>query len=52
MYSAYNVITAPKRLILAYNTGHNSTQEQVDDVNSWLADELTGRNSSSNGARR
>jgi cephalosporin-C deacetylase len=51
MYSAYNVITAPKRLILAYTTGHNSTQEQVDDVNTWLADELTGRNTSSNGAR-
>ena len=52
MYSAYNIITAPKRLILAYSTGHNSTQEQVDDVNGWLADELTGRNASSNGARR
>jgi cephalosporin-C deacetylase-like acetyl esterase len=50
-YSAYNVITAPKRLILAYNTGHASTQEQVDDVNDWLADELTGRKSSSNGGR-
>ena len=43
MYSAYNVITAPKRLILAYDTGHRSTQEQVDDVHDWLADELTGR---------
>ena len=42
MYSAYNVITAPKRLILAYDTGHRSTQEQVDDVHDWLADELTG----------
>ena len=43
MYSAYNVITAPKRLILARDTGHRSTQEQVDDVHDWLADELTGR---------
>ena len=43
MYSAYNVITAPKRLMLAYDTGHRSTQEQVDDVNDWLADELRGR---------
>ena len=25
------------------DTGHRSTQEQVDDVNDWLADELTGR---------
>ena len=43
MYAAYNVITAPKRLMLAYDTGHRTTQEQVDDVNDWLADELTGR---------
>lgn len=42
-YSAYNVIRAPKRLILAYDTGHRSTQEQVDDVNDWLVAELTGR---------
>ena len=31
MYAAYNVITAPKRLMLAYDKGHQSTQEQVDD---------------------
>ena len=43
MYAAYNVITAPKRLMLAYDTGHRTTQEQVDDVNTWLAEELTGR---------
>ena len=43
MYSAYNVITAPKRLILARDTGHRTTQEQVDDVHDWLADELAGR---------
>jgi cephalosporin-C deacetylase len=30
-YATYNVITAPKRLILAYDTGHRSTQEQVDE---------------------
>ena len=29
MYSAYNVITAPKRLMLAYDTGHRTTQEQT-----------------------
>jgi cephalosporin-C deacetylase-like acetyl esterase len=51
MYSAYNVVTAPKRLMLAYDTGHRTTQEQVDDVNDWLADELTGRHPSSAGAR-
>ena len=43
MYAAYNVITAPKRLMLAYDTGHRTTQEQVDEVNDWLAGELTGR---------
>ena len=42
-YAAYNVIAAPKRLILAYDTGHRSTQEQVDEGNDWLAAELTGR---------
>jgi cephalosporin-C deacetylase-like acetyl esterase len=51
MYSAYNVITAPKRLMLAYDTGHRSTQEQVDDVNDWLADELSGRTRSTAGGR-
>jgi cephalosporin-C deacetylase-like acetyl esterase len=40
MYSAYNVITAPKQLLLAYDTGHRTTQEQVDDVNDWIAREL------------
>ncbi|MEO7276138.1 MAG: acetylxylan esterase, partial [Vicinamibacterales bacterium] len=44
-YSAYNVITAPKRLILAYDTGHRSTQEQVDEMDGWLVDELTGHRS-------
>ena len=49
MYAAYNLITAPKRLMLAYDTGHRTTKEQVDDVNDWLADELTGRSRSSAG---
>jgi cephalosporin-C deacetylase-like acetyl esterase len=47
MYSAFNVITAPKRLILAYDTGHRTTQEQVDDVDDWVVEELTGRTKSS-----
>ncbi len=51
MYAAYNVIAAPKRLMLAYDTGHRSTQEQVDDVDDWLATELTGRSASSAGWR-
>jgi cephalosporin-C deacetylase-like acetyl esterase len=51
-YAAYNVITAPKRLMLAYDTGHRSTQEQVDEVNDWLAGELTGRSRSQGGGGR
>jgi cephalosporin-C deacetylase-like acetyl esterase len=47
LYAAYNVITAPKRLVLAYDTGHRSTQEQVDHFYDWLADELTGRSRTS-----
>jgi hypothetical protein len=47
MYAAYNVITAAKRLILAYDTGHRTTQEQVDEGNDWLASELKGRTRSS-----
>ena len=41
MYAAYNVITASKRLMLAYDTGHRTTQEQVDEVSDWLFAELT-----------
>jgi cephalosporin-C deacetylase len=47
MYAAYNVITAPKRLMLAYDTGHRTTQEQVDDVDDWLVGELAGSTSKS-----
>ena len=43
MYAAYNVISAPKKLVLAYDTGHRTTQEQVDEGNDWLAGELAGR---------
>ena len=33
-----HVVAAPKHLILARDTGHRTTQEQVDDVHDWLAD--------------
>lgn len=36
MYSAYNVIPGPKRLLLALETGHNTVPEQVALVQSWL----------------
>ena len=49
MYSAYNVIKAQKKLVLAFDTGHRTTQEQTDDVSDWLANELTGKGSTSAG---
>ncbi len=36
MFAAYNVITAPKKLLLALETGHFATKEQVDRVDGWL----------------
>jgi cephalosporin-C deacetylase len=36
MYSAYNVITAPKKLLLAIETGHNTVPEQVERVDDWV----------------
>jgi cephalosporin-C deacetylase len=36
MYAAYNLIPGPKRLLLALETGHNTTPEQTDRVNRWL----------------
>ena len=36
MYSAYNVIAAPKKLLLALETGHNNIPEQVAEVDAWL----------------
>jgi cephalosporin-C deacetylase-like acetyl esterase len=36
MYSAYNVITAPKQLLLALETGHNTVPEETDAINAWI----------------
>jgi cephalosporin-C deacetylase len=36
MYSAYNVIPGPKKLLLALETGHNNVPEQVAEVDAWL----------------
>jgi len=41
MYAAYNVIGAPKRLVLALETGHNRVPEQTDTVNRWLEQYVT-----------
>ncbi|MGK2861005.1 MAG: acetylxylan esterase [Chitinophagaceae bacterium] len=40
MYAAYNVITAPKELLLAQETGHWTYPEQTEKLNSWLVSKL------------
>jgi len=42
MYAAYNVITAPKKLLLVQGTGHWTYPEQVEKVEAWLAGVLLG----------
>lgn len=37
LYAAYNVITAPKHLLLAIETGHNVTPEQTQAIQQWVA---------------
>jgi cephalosporin-C deacetylase-like acetyl esterase len=36
MFAAYNVITAPKHLLLALETGHGEVPEQLARINEWL----------------
>jgi cephalosporin-C deacetylase len=43
MYSAYNVITAPKELQIFQETGHWTFPEQNDTVNNWLIKQLKGQ---------
>jgi cephalosporin-C deacetylase len=40
LYASYNVITAPKRLLLALETGHNTVPEQTALVDAWLHEQL------------
>jgi cephalosporin-C deacetylase len=40
MYSAYNVITAPKELHLYLETGHWTYPEELEAVNMWLLKQL------------
>ena len=42
MYSAYNVINAPKELFLAPETGHWTYPEQDERKNKWLVEKLIG----------
>ena len=36
MYAAYNMIRAPKQLVLALETGHGRVPEQTGTINRWL----------------
>ena len=40
MYASYNVISAPKELYLALETGHWIYPEQREKFNSWLLEQL------------
>lgn len=40
LYSAYNVISAPKELFVAHDTGHWRTKEQDIKTTRWLLDQL------------
>jgi cephalosporin-C deacetylase len=43
MYSAYNVIKAPKELQIFQETGHWTFPEQNEIINNWLLTKLQGR---------
>ena len=43
MYSAYNVITAPKELQIFQETGHWTFPEQTETLNNWLIKQLKGQ---------
>jgi cephalosporin-C deacetylase-like acetyl esterase len=43
MYAAYNVITAPKELFLALETGHWTYPEQQEKLTNWLVGKLKGQ---------
>ncbi len=36
MFSSYNVVTTPKKLLLALETGHAQTPEQTERIARWL----------------
>jgi cephalosporin-C deacetylase-like acetyl esterase len=42
MYSAYNVIKAPRELVLYQETGHWTFPEQTEALNNWLTGKLKG----------
>lgn len=42
MHAAYNVVSAPKELLLAAETGHNTVPEETEKVSRWI-DARVGR---------
>ncbi|MDF3056275.1 MAG: acetylxylan esterase [Rariglobus sp.] len=40
LYAVYNVITSPKRLVLALETGHSTLPEENEASNAWIAETL------------
>jgi hypothetical protein len=40
MYASYNVITAPKSLYLAPETGHWTYPEQREIITNWLLEKM------------
>ena len=40
MYAAYNIITAPKKLLLEVETGHGLNQKQTKEINDWIESQL------------
>jgi hypothetical protein len=42
MHAAYNVVAAPKELLLAAETGHNTVPEETAKVDRWI-DAQVGR---------
>ena len=43
VYSAFNVITAPKELKIFQETGHWTFPEQTEALNNWLFKQLKGQ---------
>ncbi len=42
IYSAYNVISSPKTLLLGLEMGHANSLEQTDKLNAWIEQKLKG----------
>jgi cephalosporin-C deacetylase-like acetyl esterase len=40
MYAAYNVITSPKTLTLALETGHNTVPEETAVIDAWIRERI------------